>query len=75
MEPRLCAGSQEGEGRSDGETEGRSVRGSPRQDQRPSLRLPVAPSPSQPFGGNRLKRTMCQKAATPSFQLIFFPSA
>ncbi len=27
------------------------------------------------FGGNRLKRTMCQKAATPSFQLIFFPSA
>jgi hypothetical protein len=24
---------------------------------------------------NRLNRVMCQKAATPSFQLIFFPSA
>ncbi len=31
--------------------------------------------PSRFPGANRLNRTMCQKAATPSFQLIFFPSA
>ena len=27
------------------------------------------------FGGRRLHRRMCQKAATPSFQPIFFPSS
>ena len=41
-------------------------------------RMPSARGPAVHvvrLGGNRLKRTMWKKAATPSFQPIFFPSA
>ena len=52
----------------------RQVGGDGAEDRQAGGRRP-APPRAQDRGLTRLKRRMCQKAATPSFQPIFFPSA